>query len=37
MLLEIEVENLQNTLTEVSKMRQYSVSLCLHPWKEVCF
>ena len=27
MLLEIEVENLQNTLTEVSKMRQYSVSL----------
>ena len=27
MLLEIEVEKLQNTLTEVSKMRQYSVSL----------
>lgn len=27
MLLEIEVENLQNTLTEVSKMRQYSVCL----------
>ena len=37
MLLEIEVENLQNTLTEVSKMRQYSVSLCLHPWKEVSY
>ncbi|EGG56829.1 conserved domain protein [Parasutterella excrementihominis YIT 11859] len=35
MLLEIEVENLQNTVTEVSKMRQYSVSLCLHPWQEV--